>query len=87
MTQDGGLGAVVSKTIHRTDIARLFKHKHGNGKDWWLIFKAAQHTYNSTFILNYFFGIQLDHVDSAGFQGSTNGDYVSINRRSICICN
>ncbi|MBK6989144.1 MAG: T9SS type A sorting domain-containing protein [Bacteroidia bacterium] len=83
MTQDGGLGAVVSKNNSlRTDIATdcLQAIKHGNGKDWWLIFKAAQPANNNFYVYSITsFGIQLDHVDSAGFQGSTNGGDLRFN--------
>ena len=77
MTQDGGLGAVVSKnnqldTLPAVDCLQAIKH--GNGRDWWLLFKQWQ-TGN-----NYFYkylitpnGVYLNSVDSAGVIATSGG--------------
>jgi hypothetical protein len=77
MQQDSGRGAVISKNNQlRNDFAGDYLQvvKHGNGSDWWLIFKTAPPS-NSNFHIYSINanGVQLDHVDSVGPPSSTNG--------------
>ena len=81
MTQDSGRGKVISKnnvldTFPAIDCLQAVKH--GNGRDWWLIFRRSQPYTNEFF--EYLIspaGIQLQAVDTAGFAPTSNaGDFV-----------
>jgi hypothetical protein len=77
MIQDNGLGALVSKNNQLDTLAAfdcLQAIKHGNGRDWWLIYKQWQ-TGN-----NYFYkylitpaGVQLNSIDSVGVIATSGG--------------
>ncbi len=81
MTQDSGRGKIISKnnvldTFPAIDCLQAVKH--GNGRDWWLIFRRSQPYTNGFF--EYLIsptGIQLQAVDTAGFAPTSNaGDFV-----------
>lgn len=83
MQQDSGRGAAISKNNQlRNDFAGDYLQvvKHGNGSDWWLIFKTAPPS-NSNFHIYSINanGVQLDHVDSVGPPSSTNGGDLCFN--------
>ena len=83
MTQDSGRGAVISKNNQlRNEIAGDYIQvvKHGNGKDWWLIFRTAPPANNNFYVYSINSnGVQLDHIDSTGPQNSTNGGDLRFN--------
>ena len=83
MTQDSGRGAVISKNNQlRNEIAGDYIQavKHGNGRDWWLIFKTAPPSNNSFYIYSINAnGVQLDHIDSVGPLSSTTGGDLRFN--------
>jgi hypothetical protein len=77
MSQDNGLGAVVSKnnqldTMPAVDCLQAIKH--GNGRDWWLLYKQWQPGNN--YFYKYLItpdGVQLNSVDTVGLFSTSNG--------------
>jgi hypothetical protein len=88
MNANGGLGAVVSKNIQLTNhlaFDGISAVKHGNGRDWWLIFKPDG--YNSppnndfyTYLISPS-GISQPIVQSIGFVVSTNASQMNISKQ------
>ncbi|MBK6446621.1 MAG: T9SS type A sorting domain-containing protein [Bacteroidetes bacterium] len=75
--QDSGRGAVISKNNQlRSEAACdcIQAVKHGNGRDWWIIFKDAQIPNNQFYVYSITSsGVSFDHIDSVGLSSSSNG--------------
>ena len=93
MTLDSGRGAVISKNNQvRNEVAVdcIQAVRNGNGKDWWVIYKKAQPANNYFYVYSINSGgVQLDHIDSIGFQGSSNGGDLRFNSdgSKFALCN
>ena len=93
ITQDSGHGAVISKNNQlRNEIAGDYLQaiKHGNGRDWWLIFKTAPPANNNFYVYSINSnGVQLDHIDSIGPLSSTTGGDLRFNSNGtqFAFCN
>lgn len=83
MTQDSGRGAVISKNNqlqNQVAVDCIQAIKNGNGNDWWIIFKPAQPANSNFYVYSITAsGVQLDHIDSVGLQGSSNGGDLRFN--------
>ncbi len=83
MSLDSGRGAVISKNNQlRNEVAVdcLQAIKHGNGRDWWVIFKQAQPSNNEFYMYSITTnGVALDHIDSVGLNGNSNGGDLRFN--------
>ena len=83
ITQDSGRGAVISKNNQlRNEIAGDYIQaiKHGNGQDWWVIFRLAPPANNNFYVYSINSnGVQLDHIDSVGPSSSTTGGDLRFN--------
>jgi hypothetical protein len=83
MTLDNGRGKIISKNNQlSTDKAGDYLQavKHGNGKDWWLIFRTAPPANNKFYVYSVnSLGVQLDHIDSVGQQSSSDGGDLRFN--------
>jgi len=82
-TLDSGRGAVISKNNQlRNDIATdcIQAVKHGNGRDWWIIYRSAPPSNNNFYVYSIDAnGVELDHVDSLGPLHSSNGGDLRFN--------
>ncbi len=93
MTLDSGKGAVVSKNNQlRTEFAVdcIQAVKNGNGRDWWLIYKHVQQSNNLFFVYSISpNGVILEHIDSVGLNGSSNGGDLKFNSNGsqFAFCN
>ncbi len=77
MSLDSGRGEVVSKNNQLSSAKAgdyLQAVKHGNGKDWWLIFRSTPPSNNLFYVYSVrSSGVQLDHIDSVGPQSASDG--------------
>ncbi|HRH66994.1 MAG TPA: T9SS type A sorting domain-containing protein [Bacteroidia bacterium] len=93
MSQDSGRGAVISKNTQlRNEIGGDYIQavKHGNGKDWWVIFRTAPPSNNKFYVYSINSnGVQFDHIDSIGPLSSTNGGDLRFNSNGtqFAFCN
>jgi hypothetical protein len=83
ISQDSGNGAIISKNNQLNNFKAgdyLQAVKHGNGKDWWVIFKSAPPANNLFYIYaitdN---GVLLDHIDSVGDLNTSDGGDLRFN--------
>ncbi len=93
MSLDSGLGEVISKNnLLSNDKAGDYLQalKHGNGKDWWVIFRSAPPANNYFYVYSInSFGVQLDHVDSVGPLSASDGGDLRFNSNGskFAFCN
>ena len=93
MRLDSGRGAVISKNNQlRNEVAVdcLQAIKHGNGRDWWVIFKQAQSANNKFYLYSVTAnGVVLDHIDSVGLNGNSNAGDLRFNSNGsqFAFCN
>ena len=93
MTLDSGKGAIVSKNNQlRTEFAVdcIQAVKNVNGRDSWVIFKQDQTPNNKFYLYSVTTnGVALDHVDSVGLNGDSNGGDLRFNSNGsqFAFCN
>ena len=88
MSRNGGLGKVIVKNIQITPLAAwscITAIKHGNGRDWWLIFKpdGYQNPPNNDFFVYLIApnGISTPSIQSIGTVITNNAGRISLNKK------
>ncbi len=88
MNANGGLGAVTQKNVQLNNISSIdgvTAIKHGNGRDWWLVFKPEGYSSpaNNDFYVYLFtpYGITSLSVQSTGYVITTNAGCLSFNKQ------
>ncbi len=85
ISQDSGLGSVIEKNIQlRSEkaIDGINAIKHGNGRDWWLVFRDWQ-TFNNNYYVYLITpdSIALNAIQSVGDTNKTNASLIQFNQK------
>jgi hypothetical protein len=82
MSQDGGNGAVITKNNQLNNYLAqdcLQSVKHGNGRDWWILFHSPIYPDSFFVYLIDSTGVTLHHIDTLGIQSTSNGGDLRFN--------